>query len=84
MTKEHLIVVFTDPNCSSCKSLIPYLYKVDNKWVIVVVDAEKCVEDMKYFPSSMPTFYPAILHYSQGKYKGILTMDDIKKIELYV
>ena len=80
---SNLIVVFTQPSCSSCKSVIPYLYKLDQKWNVVVVDSEKHMKSMEYYPFSEASYYPSIMRYEKGKFKGALTIDDIKGIELY-
>ena len=79
----NLIVVFISPSCGSCKSLIPYLYKLNPIWNIVVVDSEKHFKSMEYYPNSVPSFYPSILRFEQGKYEGILDQDNIKNIDLW-
>ena len=79
----NLIVVFIQPSCSSCKSVIPYLYKLDKKWNVVVVDSEKHMKSMEYYPLTEPSYYPSIMRYDKGEFKGVLTTDDIKNIELW-
>ena len=78
----NLIVVFISPSCGSCKSLIPYLYKLDNKYNVVIVDSEKHFKSMEYYPNSVPSFYPTILKFEGGKFKEILNEDNIKNIQL--
>ena len=84
MGKRDLVVVFTKSNCHNCKSIIPYLYKIDSQITVAVVDSEMAAEDLKYIPSSINTKYPLILYFRFGKFMRELTSDDIKKIELYV
>jgi thiol-disulfide isomerase/thioredoxin len=80
---SNLIVVFIQPSCGSCKSIIPYLYKLDQKWNVVVVDSEKHMKSMEYYPLTEPSYYPSIMRFDKGKFKGVLTTDDIKEIKLY-
>ena len=82
--KRDLVVVFTKSDCGKCKSLIPYLYKIDSQITVVVVDVEKAAEDVRHIPNSINTKYPLILYFRFGKFVRELTIDDIKKIELYV
>ena len=82
--KRDLVVVFTKPNCSKCLSLIPYLYKIDKQITVAVVDVEKAADDVRHIPNSINTKYPLILYFRFGKFVRELTIDDIKKIELYV
>tara|TARA_R110000772_G_scaffold265136_1_gene386249 strand:+ start:109 stop:408 length:300 start_codon:yes stop_codon:yes gene_type:complete len=79
----NLIVVFISPSCGSCKSLIPYLYKLDNKYNVVVVDSERHFKSVEEFYPKFPSFYPSILKFEEGKFKSILDEDNIKNIQLW-
>ena len=79
----NLIVVFISPSCGSCKSLIPYLYKLDVKYNVVIVDSEKHFKSVEQFYPKFPSFYPSILKFEEGKFKSILDEDNIKNIQLW-
>lgn len=79
----NLIVVFISPSCGSCKSLIPYLYKLDNKFNVVIVDSERHFKSVDSYYPKFPSFYPTILKFEGGKFKEILNEDNIKNIQLW-
>tara|TARA_R110001592_G_scaffold198506_1_gene446788 strand:+ start:1028 stop:1324 length:297 start_codon:yes stop_codon:yes gene_type:complete len=80
---ENLIVCWVQSGCGSCKKVIPLLFKLDDKYTVVITDGEIHTQSLQYYPNNIPTYYPSILLFNKGKFVKVLTTDDIKEIQLY-
>ena len=73
---KELVVVYTNPSCSSCKSIIPHLYQIEEKYKIIVVNSDIHMESNKFFPGGL-YFYPTIAYFKDGKFVAIIEQDSL-------
>ena len=74
---EDLIVVFSSPTCGACTRIKPYLYELDKKYEVVILDATRLVKSGKFMSGGIQ-FYPTIGYFHNGYFIKELTQQDIK------
>lgn len=73
---ENLIVVFSSDSCNACKNLKPYLYELDEKYTVVIVDAVRHVRSSKFMAGGIQ-YYPTIGLFNRGYFIKELSQFDI-------
>ena len=76
MSTEELIVVITSKTCRACTLLKPYLYNLDPKYLVCILDAENIVRSDKFIPRGIK-FYPTIGYFHNGYFIKELSQFDI-------
>jgi len=74
---EDLIVVFSSTTCKACTRLKPYLYELDKKYEVVILDATKLIKSNKFIPGGIQ-YYPTIGYFHNGYFIKELTQLDIQ------
>ena len=77
MHYDDLVVVFTSTTCRACTRLKPYLYELDPKYEVIILDASKLVKSNRLIPGGIQ-FYPTIGYFHRGYFIKELTQMDIK------
>jgi thiol-disulfide isomerase/thioredoxin len=83
MSEPHLLVVYMAEWCGACKRVIPSLYKLDPRWKVVIVDAERYFKTHTFFPGGIQ-FYPTIAHFERGYFMQEIPQDRILKGNLEI
>tara|TARA_Y100000114_G_C11684372_1_gene290263 strand:- start:553 stop:840 length:288 start_codon:yes stop_codon:yes gene_type:complete len=65
MDVENLLVVYTQRSCGACETLKPYLFELDKKWSVVIVEAIKYPKSSNFMPGGL-TYYPTIGLFERG------------------
>jgi len=73
---ENLIAVFSSDSCNACKNLKPYLYDLDEKYTVVIVDAVRHVRSSKLMAGGIQ-YYPTIGLFNRGYFIRELSQFDI-------
>lgn len=73
---ENLIAVFSSNSCNACKNLKPYLYDLDEKYTVVIVDAVRHVRSSKLMAGGIQ-YYPTIGLFNRGYFIKELSQFDI-------
>jgi thiol-disulfide isomerase/thioredoxin len=76
MHYEDLIVVFSSTTCKACTRLKPYLYELDPKYEVIILDATRLVKSNRLIPGGIQ-FYPTIGFFHNGYFIKELTQIDI-------
>lgn len=76
MHYEDLIVVFSSTTCGACTRLKPYLYELDPKYEIIILDATRLVKSNRLIPGGIQS-YPTIGFFHNGYFIKELTQLDI-------
>jgi hypothetical protein len=71
-----VIVVYSSGMCGMCKVLKPKLYHINEKYKVVIVDAEKHFVSNMFYPREL-IWFPTISYFQKGTY-----MRDIIKTEI--
>lgn len=74
--EENLIAVFSSDSCNACKNLKPYLYDLDKKYAVVIVDAVRHVRSSKLMAGGIQ-YYPTIGLFNRGYFIKELSQFDI-------
>tara|TARA_R110000822_G_scaffold307341_1_gene434338 strand:+ start:103 stop:399 length:297 start_codon:yes stop_codon:yes gene_type:complete len=82
MDEDHLIVAFTTNGCGACKSIIPTLYQIDDGFKVVVVNSDIHMKSNTFFPN-IPSFYPTLAYFKEGKFIKTFSREDIKNKNLW-
>ena len=77
MSIEDLIVVFTSKTCHACTLLKPYLYNLDPKYTVCILDVENIVRSDRFIPGGI-RFYPTIGYFHKGFFIKELSQLDIQ------
>lgn len=81
MNEPFLLVIYVVEWCNMCKFLLPKLHKINPKWKIIVVDAERNFNAVKFYPKQID-FYPTIAHFENGVFMGEIKQNQIVKQEI--
>lgn len=76
MNEERLLVVASVDWCGGCKKLKPMLYKLDEKFTIVIVDGERHLRSMKFLPNKTSS-YPRLGYFEKGYYIRDVSQVDV-------
>lgn len=74
--EENLIAVFSSDSCNACKNLKPYLYDLDEKYTVIIVDAVRHVRSSKLMAGGIQ-YYPTIGLFNRGYFIKELSQFDI-------
>ena len=77
MHYKDLIVVFSSKTCGACKKIRPYLWELDEKYQVIILDVKKLVRSSKFIPGGVQ-HYPTIGYFHNGYFVKRLSQANIK------
>ena len=77
MDLENLIVAYTRPGCGGCVKIHPHLYKLDDKYTVIVSDINKYPRST-LFKTDGINFVPTFGLFNKGSYIREISQLDIK------
>ena len=80
MSSKWLLVVYTTKGCKSCVKIKPHLYRLEEKYKVVIVDFDDNPRSQRFFKRKLMMF-PTMTLFEQGYLVKEIEMEDLIKMK---